>query len=479
MALAESPILSSHFSAESDAIQDLFSRSRSLKRSHSRRDSEALDSLIFAAASASGPHITRNHSGHAIHLPLSQSPERIKRSDDSAAIPDHKPLLYVSGQAPRRLRLQAQEQPLEAKEKENIPQLISSLHSTDILLPSVSRKRELPSASSTVESTSVPLSSEQPPSESGVQVRCMARTRIPTPHGTVFLHLYHNNRDNKEHLAIVIDPAQYSIDSQYTVPPIRSHSLDAIWSDSETQEDRILRGAYVGRLTPETKIASRPIDQSRWPTDVPLPLVRVHSECFTGETIGSMRCDCGEQLDEAIRLISQPIQILTSSSATIPGRGAVIYLRQEGRGIGLLSKIRAYNLQDVGHDTVTANLLLGHKADERGYDIAAAILRDLGLGSEQGEGIRLLTNNPDKVMALEKEGLRVLERVPMVPRSWKCQSEAAPSLSEGALESRKAGVTMIGGDMARGADLNKYLRTKILRMGHMLPLSMVDGREMQ
>ncbi|KAH0839841.1 GTP cyclohydrolase II-domain-containing protein [Lanmaoa asiatica] len=476
MALAESPILSSHFSAESDAIQDLFSRSRSLKRSHSRRD-EALDSLIFAAASVSGPHTTRNHSGHAVHLPFSQSPERIIRSDDSAAIPDHKPP-YVSRQAPRRLRLQSQEQPLEVKEKENIPQSISSLHSTEILLPSVSRKRDPTLASLAVESASLPLSREKLPFESGVQVRCMARTRIPTPHGTVFLHLYHNNCDNKEHLAIVIDPAQFSIDSQSTAPPIRSHSLDAIW-DGETQEDRILRGAYVGRLTPETKIASRPIDQSRRSTDLPLPLVRIHSECFTGETIGSMRCDCGEQLDEAIRLISQPIQTSTSSSATMSGRGAVIYLRQEGRGIGLLSKIRAYNLQDVGHDTVTANLLLGYKADERGYDVAAAILRDLGLGSEQGEGIRLLTNNPDKVMALEKEGLRVLERVPMVPRSWKCQSKSALSSSEGMFESRKTGITMIGGDMVRGADLNKYLRTKVLRMGHMLPLNMIDGREMQ
>ncbi|KAF8450626.1 GTP cyclohydrolase II-domain-containing protein [Boletus edulis BED1] len=373
---------------------------------------------------------------------------------------------YVSKQAPRRLRLQDQER---VEEKENIPQSIGM--PTEILLPSVSRKREPPLPSSTTAS----LPRETTSSESRIQVRCMARTRIPTPHGTVFLHLYHNTLDNKEHLAIVIDPAQYSTNSQSIAPPIRSRSLDAIWSDDETQEDRILRGAYVGRLTPETRIPSRPIDQSRPPTDVPPPLVRIHSECFTGETIGSMRCDCGEQLDEAIRLISQPIHLSTSSSATIPGRGAVIYLRQEGRGIGLLSKIQAYNLQDVGHDTVTANILLGHKADERGYDIAAAILRDLGLGSEQGESIRLLTNNPDKVMALEKEGLRVLERLPMVPRSWRCQSESA--LSSSAPEGRKAGVSMIGGDMAWGVDLNKYLRTKVLRMGHILPLSMID--EMQ
>lgn len=414
MALAEPPILPSYF-----------------PRSRRRRD-DVLDSLLFAAAFASGPHITRNHSGHAIHS------QQARQSDDPG-----KPPTYVSRQAPRRLRLQDQNAPLGVEGKENIP------HSHQTLLPSRATEPALP--------------------ESGVQVQCMARTRIPTPHGTVFLHLYHNNRDDKEHLAIVIDPAQFSANNHPTAPPIRSHSLDAIWSDNETHEDRILRGAYVGRLTPVTKVASRPIDQSPRPTDLLPPLVRIHSECFTGETIGSMRCDCGEQLDEAIRLISQPIQLPTSSPASVPGRGAVIYLRQEGRGIGLLSKIRAYNLQDVGHDTVTANLLLGHRADERGYDIAAAILRDLGLGSEQGEAIRLLTNNPDKVMALEKEGLKVLERVPMIPRSWKSKSELAPSSVD-----RKPGVGMIGGDMAWGADLDKYLRTKALRMGHILPLGMVD-----
>jgi len=217
---------------------------------------------------------------------------------------------------------------------------------------------------------------------------------------------------------------------------------------------------------------------------IPSPLIRIHSECFTGETIGSMRCDCGEQLDEAIRLISQPISIPSTTPdappTTIPGRGAVVYLRQEGRGIGLLSKIRAYNLQDLGHDTVTANLMLGHKADERGYEIAAAILRDLGLGTECGEGVRLLTNNPDKVQALEKERLRIVERVPMIPRSWQRRRRHA---TEGAVpvnvamdvedeleKERRSGATLIGGGAAHGEDLEKYLRTKVLRMGHMLPL---------
>ncbi|KAF9226681.1 hypothetical protein BS17DRAFT_748702 [Gyrodon lividus] len=479
MALAESPILPSHFGPE---LLDLFSPSGFQKRAHTRRD-EALDPLIFAAAFASGPHITRNHSGHAAfaaRLSPSQSPERSKRSsDDSGAAQDRKRAAYVSRQGPRRLHMQIQQQVAETKEKENVPRSVDLPKSTETLSPSIARKRQLQSTSPAVDPAASVLSHGKQRTESGVEVRCMARTRIPTPHGTVFLHLYHNNRDSKEHLAIVVDPAQYSTYGQSTAPPIRSHSLDAIWDVDETEDDRILRGAYVGRLTPETKRASRPIAQSSLQHNVPLPLVRIHSECFTGETIGSMRCDCGEQLDEAIRLISQPIEVSSSPSATIPGRGAVIYLRQEGRGIGLLSKIRAYNLQDLGHDTVTANLMLGHKADERGYEIAAAILRDLGLGSEQGEGIRLLTNNPDKVMALEKEGLSVVERVAMVPRSWQCRSNFVSSSGEEERKGRKmVGVTMIGGDMTRGSDLDKYIRTKVLRMGHMLPLSMVDGREM-
>lgn len=298
----------------------------------------------------------------------------------------------------------------------------------------------------------------------------MARTRVPTPHGPVFLHIYHNNRDNKEHLAIVVDPAQYLNDPP-RAPAIRSRSLDAVWSESETEMDRITRGAYVGRLSPSSQIPSTPSEHPDITTDaIPSPLVRIHSECFTGETIGSMRCDCGEQLDEAIRQISQPIMLPSSASSSeplsIPGRGAVVYLRQEGRGIGLLSKIRAYNLQDLGHDTVTANLMLGHKADERGYEIAAAILRDLGLGTEVGEGVRLLTNNPDKVQALEGEGIQIVERVPMVPRSWRRRQHA-----HAMGEDEPAGLTMIGGGEVHGEDLDKYLRTKVLKMGHMLPLA--------
>jgi 3,4-dihydroxy 2-butanone 4-phosphate synthase/GTP cyclohydrolase II len=124
-------------------------------------------------------------------------------------------------------------------------------------------------------------------------------------------------------------------------------------------------------------------------------LVRVHSECFTGEVLGSLRCDCGPQLAEAIRQIAAE------------GAGVIVYLRQEGRGIGLLDKLRAYNLQDAGHDTVDANLLLGHGADERDYSAAAEILTRLGLRS-----VRLLTNNPAKIEGLRRHGIAVSARVP-------------------------------------------------------------------
>ena len=152
-----------------------------------------------------------------------------------------------------------------------------------------------------------------------------------------------------------------------------------------------------------------------------IPLVRLHSECLTGDVLGSLRCDCGEQLVEALALIA------------VAESGVLLYLRQEGRGIGLANKIRAYALQDDGLDTVDANLALGLPVDRREYASAAAILRTLGLRQ-----VRLLTNNPLKSAALERHGIQVVERVPLA---------------------------------VRPNPLNRrYLRTKADRMGHLLAL---------
>ena len=188
--------------------------------------------------------------------------------------------------------------------------------------------------------------------------------RIPTKHGTFQLVLFHNNRDSKEHLAFVM-------------------------------------GEVAGA------------------EDL---LVRVHSECFTSDVLGSVRCDCGEQLERSLQLIGRA------------KRGAVVYLRQEGRGIGLLDKLRAYNLQDEGLDTVEANLRLGHKADERDYGEAALIIRDLGIRS-----INLITNNPTKIRELRRLGIRVRHRTAI--------------------------------EVAARPENASYLQTKMSRMDHLLQLS--------
>jgi len=186
-------------------------------------------------------------------------------------------------------------------------------------------------------------------------------SRIPTRIGQFQLCLYTNTLDDKEHLALIL-----------------------------------------GDVTE--------------PEDV---LVRVHSECFTGDVLSSLRCDCGEQLENAMEAIARE------------GIGVIVYLRQEGRGIGLESKLQAYNLQDQGYDTVDANLALGHPVDPRDYTVAALILKDLGIHS-----VRLLTNNPEKIRFLEEIGIHVVDRIPSVPT---VNSENA-----------------------------NYLRTKALRMHHLL-----------
>ena len=125
-------------------------------------------------------------------------------------------------------------------------------------------------------------------------------------------------------------------------------------------------------------------------------LCRVHSECLTGDVFGSLRCDCGQQLDKAMRMIAEK------------GRGVLLYMRQEGRGIGLVNKLKAYHLQDNGMDTLEANIALGFKGDLREYYIGAQILRDLGIRS-----LELLTNNPDKVYQLEDYGMEIIRRIPI------------------------------------------------------------------
>ncbi|MGZ4902753.1 MAG: GTP cyclohydrolase II [Halobacteriota archaeon] len=171
-------------------------------------------------------------------------------------------------------------------------------------------------------------------------LRRRVTSRIPTEHGEFQLYLYTNGSDLKEHVALV-----------------------------------------CGEVSGKSHV-----------------LVRVHSECFTGEVIGSSRCDCREQLHLAMQQIAEE------------GCGALVYLRQEGRGIGLIDKLRAYNLQDQGYDTVDANLLLGHQPDERDYTIAALILDDL-----QVRSIRLLTNNPLKITSLRTLGIRVERQIPIHP----------------------------------------------------------------
>ena len=146
-------------------------------------------------------------------------------------------------------------------------------------------------------------------------------------------------------------------------------------------------------------------------------LVRVHSECLTGDAFGSLRCDCGPQLDAALSAIAEK------------GWGVVLYLRQEGRGIGLHAKIQAYHLQDHGADTLDANLMLGLPADARNYEIASTMLSALNV-----EDVCLLSNNPDKVKQLQQYGINVVERMPLI-----------------------VGV---------GRDNREYLQTKAERMGH-------------
>ncbi|KAG9097764.1 transport between ER and Golgi ATPase protein, partial [Ceratobasidium sp. 392] len=312
-------------------------------RAFSRREAP-LDPLLFAAATASGPHVTRHHYHHDFfpideeaENPLVGSYARCDANDDAEP-------RYISRQKPRRERLRelgvtedGQAAVGPPKEDNKLVDSPAPVPVPELRSPAKSRRRRsslLPSADPTpaielLQLPNPPMSASQPllsksSSRDPVVVQCRARTRIPTPHGPAFLHIYHNNRDAKEHLAVVIDPAQLDqADHPTPLPPIRSTSLDAVWREGETETERIVRGAYVGRLSSTAANPSSPTSSRReYPADAPAPLVRIHSECFTGETIGSMRCDCGEQLDEAMRLIAQPVRI-PSTGEVVPGRGAI------------------------------------------------------------------------------------------------------------------------------------------------------------
>ncbi|ELU45964.1 vesicular-fusion protein SEC18 [Rhizoctonia solani AG-1 IA] len=314
-----------------------------------RRREAPFDPLIYAAAVSTGPHVTRHHFHHDF-FPADEAENCKIGSYVKCDVENDSRPRYVSRQKPRRERLRELGVTEEGLAAVGIPE-DAKLATSPSAVPSKRRRSSiLPSADPTpaiqvLQLQNPPLLapatiSGQAQSRPPVVVQCRARTRIPTPHGPAFLHIYHNNWDSKEHLAVVIDPAQLNQDEPMVLPPIRSQSLDAVWREGETEMERIVRGAYVGRLSANTVNPSTSASYSgHTPEGVPAPLIRIHSECFTGETIGSMRCDCGEQLDEAMRLIAQPIRI-PSTGQTVPGRGAVVYMRQEGRGIGLLEKIR-------------------------------------------------------------------------------------------------------------------------------------------
>lgn len=166
-----------------------------------------------------------------------------------------------------------------------------------------------------------------------------SETNLPTHHGIFRLIVFHNNIDNKEHLALI----RGNLENGENIP------------------------------------------------------VRIHSECLTSEVLGSLKCDCKEQLDTALQYIAEQ------------GRGIVMYLRQEGRGLGLGNKIRAYSLQELGFDTVQANQHLGFPDDLRRYDVAAGMLKSLGVSS-----VQLITNNPKKISGLQEYGIEVKKRIPIV-----------------------------------------------------------------
>tara|TARA_B110000444_G_scaffold97003_1_gene92011 strand:+ start:119987 stop:120595 length:609 start_codon:yes stop_codon:yes gene_type:complete len=192
---------------------------------------------------------------------------------------------------------------------------------------------------------------------------------------------------------------------------------------SEIKSDAMLpteQGNFRIRVFVDDKGAEHSILSVGLDDSTKSPLVRIHSECLTGDAFGSLKCDCGPQLKAAMARIQEE------------GSGAIVYMRQEGRGIGLEAKIRAYALQDVGYDTLDANLALNLPADGREYDFSAHMLKQVGVDS-----VRLMTNNPLKIEGLRSNGIQIEERLPHI--SGRCKTN------------------------------NHYLSTKAERMGHLIP----------
>ncbi len=188
--------------------------------------------------------------------------------------------------------------------------------------------------------------------------------KLPTRHGEFDIHIFEND-EGQEHVMLTV--GLFAVDQN---------------TDSASE------------LPPNDTISD---EQKTSLTEPLIPLIRIHSECLTGDAFSSLKCDCGPQLNTAMQAIQET------------GCGAILYLRQEGRGIGLTNKIRAYALQDQGHDTLDANLMLGLPADARIYDMCKPMLEHVGVDT-----VRLITNNPDKVAYLTEHGIDVVERVPLL-----------------------------------------------------------------
>ncbi|KAJ1534470.1 GTP cyclohydrolase II [Nowakowskiella sp. JEL0078] len=375
--------------------------------------------------------------GHSVHLQQQQGRDTLVIS---ASISSTKPSKITNSSVNDNSHLKKVEEPSK------IPPIV--LSAKDIAsLKSLSNlpEKSLDSLASYISPPSGTLNKPdiQTIETTSLVVDCVVRARIPTSgRGTCFLHVYTNNIDKHEHMAIV-----YGSD-------IISTSLNAVKHSSENDLTRKVRGAFP---LEEYKML---VENRKLEVFDNIPLARIHSSCITGETIGSARCDCAEQLYEGMRRIGEE------------GRGVVVYLVQEGRGIGLVDKLRAYNLQDMGADTVTANVLLHHPPDGRSYEIATAILEDLNIPS-----VRLLTNNPDKIKQLQNDGIGISERIPMIPKGWleimgmmKQQMQDDKVVTRAQTTGNLSTLQHISHHEMKLSESDGYLITKVERMNHLLDI---------